>query len=163
MFGLQNTDPAKKRQNSVNIVSKYSWLKYLAIVAGLIMFAVIFISSFFAASNAIGDKACYAAEYSQESLRDYTLGEPTRSEDGFLAYPIDSKYEQEGADLRILLPEKYSKRGRFNRFLFVLPVSRKEAYHHGNGLDEIRKLDLHNKYKSYSDCPVFCEDSLVHQ
>ena len=84
-----------------------------------------------------GDKTCYAAEHSQESLTDYTLTEPTRSEDGFLAYPINSKYEQEGADLRILLPEEYSKRGRFNRFLFVLPVSRKEDYHHGNGTQAI--------------------------
>ena len=81
-----------------------------------------------------------------EQLGEYRLGESSESEDGFLSYLINSKYEKIGADVRILLPEGYSKRWRFNRFLFVLPVSKKEDYHHGNGLEEIRKLDLHNKH-----------------
>jgi hypothetical protein len=70
--------------------------------------------------------------------------------------------------LRILLPEKYSKRGSSNRFLFVLPVSKKEDYHHGNSLDEIRKLDSHNKYNliviapSFAKTPWYTNDQEAH-
>ena len=92
-----------------------------------------------------------------EQLAEYTLGESSRSEDGFVCYPIDSEYEEAGADVRILLPENYSKRGKFKRFLFVLPVSKKEDYHHGNGLDEIRKLDLHNKHNLIVIAPSFAK------
>jgi putative esterase len=63
---------------------------------------------------------------------------------GFRCHRVTSEYQGDGAEVKVLLPDKMIE-GKKYPVIYVLPVEAKNGKQYGNGLTEIKKLDLHNK------------------
>jgi hypothetical protein len=88
--------------------------------------------------------------------------------DGFITYTIDSPRQSKPTKLRILLPDEAGKAAAIApatgkdvakpaplRVLYVLPVEAGEGGRFGDGLAEVRKLGLHNRYRLICVEPTF--------
>jgi hypothetical protein len=91
-----------------------------------------------------------------------------RDADGFITYTIDSPRQAKPTKLRIILPDEAGKaaatapahgndlaRPAPLRVLYVLPVEAGEGNRYGDGLAEVRKLGLHNRYRLICVEPTF--------
>jgi hypothetical protein len=91
-----------------------------------------------------------------------------RDADGFMTYTVDSPRQAKPTTLRILLPEDAGKapasapapgkdvtRCAPLRVLYVLPVEAGLGNRYGDGLAEVRKLGLHNRYRLICVEPAF--------
>ena len=89
-----------------------------------------------------------------------TPGRPVRFSDtgldanGFRTCTVESPYQSGKTKLRVLLPDRLEK-GRRYRVVYVLPVEARDGRRYGDGLAEIKKLDLHNKHELICACPTF--------
>lgn len=83
-----------------------------------------------------------------------TISPATTDADGFLVHQINSIHQAGPTELRMLLPDD-AKPGERLPVVFVLPVEAGREHHYGDGLTEIRKLDLHNKYRAVFAAPTF--------
>lgn len=70
---------------------------------------------------------------------------PRIDENGFRCHRVRSEYQGDGAEIKVLLPDKMID-GKKYPVIFVLPVEAKNGKQFGNGLVEIKKHDLHNKF-----------------
>lgn len=70
---------------------------------------------------------------------------PRVDDNGFLCHRVTSEYQGPGAEIKVLLPDKMEPGKRYP-VVFVLPVEAKNGKVFGNGLVEIKKHDLHNKF-----------------
>ncbi len=84
--------------------------------------------------------------------------------DGFITYTIYSPRQAKPTKLRILLPDEPAKSAGADRsaakpaplrVLYVLPVEAGEGNRYGDGLAEVRKLGLHNRYRLICVEPTF--------
>jgi hypothetical protein len=84
--------------------------------------------------------------------------------DGFITYTIASPRQSKPTKLRILLPDAAEKstgadkpvsKNAPSRVLYVLPVEAGEGGRFGDGLAEVRKLGLHNRYRLICVEPTF--------
>ncbi|MSQ94804.1 MAG: hypothetical protein EXR98_09650 [Gemmataceae bacterium] len=64
---------------------------------------------------------------------------------GFRIHCVMSEYQGGPTEIRVLLPDRMEKGKRYP-VMYVLPVEAKDGKQYGNGLVEIKKLDLHNKF-----------------
>ncbi|MCY3022488.1 MAG: hypothetical protein NTW87_26200 [Planctomycetota bacterium] len=87
---------------------------------------------------------------------EFTITENATDADGVRHFTINSPYQSQPTTLRILAPADAGSAEQ-RRLLFVLPVEAKEEHHYGDGLTEIRKLDLHNKHKLVAVAPSFAQ------
>ncbi len=70
---------------------------------------------------------------------------PTIDANGFRVHRVMSEYQGGVTELKVLLPDRIEKGKRYP-VIFVLPVEATNGKQFGNGLIEIKKHDLHNKF-----------------
>jgi S-formylglutathione hydrolase FrmB len=68
-----------------------------------------------------------------------------KDEAGILVHTVQSEYQSAETKIRVLLPKPLEK-GRRYPVLYVLPVEPTDGVEWGDGLAEVSKTDLHNKY-----------------
>jgi hypothetical protein len=73
---------------------------------------------------------------------------------GFLVHDVRSQYQDGPTKIRVLLPGKLSKAKRYP-LLLVLPVEAGDGSHYGDGLREVKKLGLHERYGLICVLPTF--------
>jgi S-formylglutathione hydrolase FrmB len=83
-----------------------------------------------------------------------TVSEAKRDSDGFLVHEVRSPYQAAMTQIRVLLPDKLEEGKRYP-VVFVLPVEAGTGDHYGDGLLELKKLDLHNKLQAIFVAPTF--------
>jgi hypothetical protein len=74
--------------------------------------------------------------------------------DGFLRHDIDSNHQAGTTAIRVLLPDA-ANRGVRSRVLLVLPVEPGLEHHYGDGLAEVRRLEVHNRHQLICVEPTF--------
>jgi hypothetical protein len=79
------------------------------------------------------------------------LGETARE---IVEHRISSPYQAGDTTLRVLLPDRIVE-GRHYRTLYVLPVREESDERHGQGLQEVRDLDIANRYDVICIAPAF--------
>jgi hypothetical protein len=82
------------------------------------------------------------------------ISDAKRDADGFLVHTIESKYQDGPTAVRVLLPGRMEKGQRY-RVLYVLPVEAGNGKRYGDGLREVRKLGLHDRYHLVCVQPTF--------
>jgi ubiquinone/menaquinone biosynthesis C-methylase UbiE len=82
------------------------------------------------------------------------IGEARNDPKGFLVHETASEFQGGPTEIQVLLPEQLDK-GRRYPVLYVLPVEANRENRWGEGLLEIKKLDLHNKLGLICVQPTF--------
>ena len=80
--------------------------------------------------------------------------EPTTDTHGFRVHAIESEYQKGATHIRVLPPDRIDNSRRYP-VIYVLPVEAKDENRYGNGLLEVKKLDLHNKHQAIFVAPTF--------
>lgn len=70
---------------------------------------------------------------------------PSVDENGFRCHRVTSDYQIGVTEIKVLLPDRMEKGKRYP-VIFILPVEAAGGKQYGNGLIEIKKHDLHNKF-----------------
>src|SRR5438874_10773690 len=83
-----------------------------------------------------------------------SVSEAKKDADGFLAHEAKSPYQAGTTSIRVLLPEKPGKDRKYP-VVYVLPVEAGTESRYGDGLTEVKKLDLHNKLGAVFVAPTF--------
>jgi len=77
---------------------------------------------------------------------DARVGEPVFEEDKKVwSYKVSSSYLNGENEVEVLLPDTFDKTKKY-RVLYVLPVEKGIGGHFGDGLQEMRKADIQNRY-----------------
>lgn len=85
-----------------------------------------------------------------------TISESERDADGFLQHRVSSPYQSGDTDIRVLLPDGYKEPERLP-VVYVLPVEARGKSKFGDGLIEVRKRALHNRYRAIYIAPSFSQ------
>jgi ubiquinone/menaquinone biosynthesis C-methylase UbiE len=72
------------------------------------------------------------------------IGEAKRDGNGFLSHAVECEYQKGQTEIMVLLPDRLDKDRRYP-VLYVLPVEANRENRWGDGLLEVKNLDLHNK------------------
>jgi len=83
-----------------------------------------------------------------------TVSEPRKGDDGFLVHEVRSPYQAGTTLIRVLTPDE-PETGRRYPAVYVLPVEAGTESRYGDGLQEVKKLGLHNKLKAVFVAPTF--------
>lgn len=88
-----------------------------------------------------------------------TADEPTvssakKEDSGILVHEVQSEYQADTTKIRVLLPEKIEADARLP-VIYFLPVEARDENRFGDGLAEIRKLNLHNQRQAIFVAPTF--------
>jgi cytochrome c peroxidase len=75
---------------------------------------------------------------------------------GFLTHRIESPYQAGQTSIRVLLPDRLETERRFP-VVYVLPVEAGDGNRYGDGLIEIKKHDLHNRFQTIFVAPTFSQ------
>jgi S-formylglutathione hydrolase FrmB len=78
----------------------------------------------------------------------------TQDKDGVLVHAVDSPYQAGQTEIRLLLPDRVEQDVRYP-VVYVLPVEARNENRYGNGLIEVKRQNLHNKYRAVFVAPVF--------
>jgi hypothetical protein len=73
---------------------------------------------------------------------------------GVLVHSVRSPYQTGTTKIRVLVPDRLDSKERC-RTLYVLPVEAGDEHRYGDGLEEVRKLGLHNKHRLVCVAPTF--------
>ncbi|MGE3808267.1 MAG: alpha/beta hydrolase-fold protein [Gemmataceae bacterium] len=76
--------------------------------------------------------------------------------DGIVQHTLASKFQGKPTLIRVLLPDQLEKGKRY-RVIYVLPVEAGSESRFGDGLLEVKKLDLHNKLSVVFVAPTFSQ------
>jgi S-formylglutathione hydrolase FrmB len=85
------------------------------------------------------------------------------SPSGEIVHTVECAYQKGKTKIRVLLPAKMRNAKRRYPVVYVLPVEPLDQSRFGDGLTEIKKLNLHNKHKAifvaptFSDLPWYCD------
>src|SRR5262245_40405255 len=71
--------------------------------------------------------------------------QPKIDDNGIRRHRVQSEYQAGATEIKVLLPERMEKGKRYP-VIYVLPVEAADGKQFGNGLVEIKKRDLHNKF-----------------
>ena len=85
--------------------------------------------------------------------KDVTVSD-AKTEDGFLVHEVKSPYQAGTTRIRVLMPDAPEK-GKPYPVVYVLPVEAGTESRYGDGLKEVKKLDLHNALKAVFVAPTF--------
>lgn len=77
-----------------------------------------------------------------------------KTEAGVLVHEVKSPYQAGTTLIRVLLPDSLEK-GKKYPVVYVLPVEAGSENHFGDGLKEVKKLDLHNTLHAIFVAPTF--------
>jgi hypothetical protein len=75
---------------------------------------------------------------------------------GWLVHEVESPYQPAKTRLRVLLPDEVPKDHKLP-VVYVLPVEPQGESRYGDGLEEVKKLDLANKHGAIFVAPDFCQ------
>jgi hypothetical protein len=84
-----------------------------------------------------------------------TVSQATRDGNGYLVHTVVSPYQRKATLIRVLMPDGDGD-ARYP-VVYVLPVEAELQDRYGSGLDEIKKLDLHNKHRAIFVAPTFAD------
>src|SRR5687768_14690635 len=73
---------------------------------------------------------------------------------GFIVHEVASPYQAGKTLIKVLLPDNLVK-GKVYPVVYVLPVEAKSESRFGDGLQEVKKRDLHNKLQAIFVAPTF--------
>jgi len=79
-----------------------------------------------------------------------------RDDHGFLVHTVESPYQAGETDIRVLLPSQF-KEGERYPVVYVLPVEPGRGSRYGDGLLEVQKYNLHDKYRAIFVAPSFSD------
>lgn len=77
-----------------------------------------------------------------------------RDDNGFVVHVVRSEYQSGTTKIKVVVPDSLEPGKRYPA-VYVLPVEAGEESRYGDGLKEVRKLDLHNKHKAVFVAPTF--------
>lgn len=77
-----------------------------------------------------------------------------KGEHGFLIHEVESPYQSGKTQIRLLLPDELKPKQRYP-VTYVLPVEAKSENRYGDGLLEVKKLDLQTKHSTIFVAPTF--------
>lgn len=84
-----------------------------------------------------------------------TITEAKKDENGFLVHEVRSPYQAKPTLLRVLQPDRWDEKRAKYPVVYVLPVEAGLENRYGDGLKEVQKLDLHNKFGVIVVAPTF--------
>jgi acetyl esterase/lipase len=73
---------------------------------------------------------------------------------GFVVHSVSSPYQAGTTTIRVLLPDRIDEKTK-HPVLYVLPVEAKDGRRYGDGLLEVKKAGLHNRYGLICVAPTF--------
>jgi len=82
------------------------------------------------------------------------IAEAKKDENGFLSHVVECEFQKGQTQIKVLLPDRLEKDRRYP-VVYVLPVEAGTESKFGNGLLEVKKLDLHNKHGLIFVLPTF--------
>jgi hypothetical protein len=77
-----------------------------------------------------------------------------RDDNGFRIHTVESPYQAGETEIRVLLPTRLEEGERYPA-VYVLPVEPGRASQYGDGLLEVQKHKLHDKYRAIFIAPTF--------
>ncbi len=83
-----------------------------------------------------------------------TISEPKRGDTGVLIHEVQSSYQAGTTLIRVLQPDTLLIDKKYP-VIYVLPVEAGTESRYGDGLSEVKKLDLHNKFGAVFVAPTF--------
>ena len=83
-----------------------------------------------------------------------TISAAKKEDSGLLLHEVRSPYQAGTTQIRVLRPDKVEKDKKCS-VVYVLPVEAGTESKYGDGLKEIKNLDLHNKYGAVFVAPTF--------
>lgn len=92
------------------------------------------------------------AQQAEEAL----IAEAVRQPDGIMGHVVRSPRQRATTEIRVLPPDDLDAAKRYP-VLYVLPVEAARENRYGDGLSEIRRLDLHNRLQLICVAPTFAE------
>jgi hypothetical protein len=95
-----------------------------------------------------------ASECQRLMDRAATISEAKRDEHGILVHSVESDYQAGTTEIRVLLPDRLEE-GTQYRAVYVLPVEPGREHRYGDGLLEVRRHDLHNRFRAIFVAPTF--------
>lgn len=85
---------------------------------------------------------------------DTAISPAVTDENGFRVHLVKSPLQSKPTKIKVLLPDKLEEGNRLP-VVYVLPVEGEEFSRYGDGLKEIKKLNLHNKHQAIFVAPTF--------
>jgi hypothetical protein len=86
--------------------------------------------------------------------RPITISGAQRDRHGLLVHTVESPYQSGRTEIKILTPEKREEDIRFP-VVYVLPVEARTGDRYGDGLLEVKRHDLHNRFRAIFVAPTF--------
>ncbi|OWK36824.1 Acetyl esterase [Fimbriiglobus ruber] len=83
-----------------------------------------------------------------------TVSEAKTNDHGFIVHEVRSPYQAKTTRIRVLRPDKLVN-GKKSPVVYVLPVEAGNESRYGDGLNEVKKLDLHNTSGAIFVAPTF--------
>lgn len=91
-----------------------------------------------------------------EKRPDAQISSATVDPNGWLVHSVSSEYQSQTTRIRVLLPAKLEPDRRYP-VLYVLPVEAGTEDRYGDGLAEVKKHDLHNRFGLICAAPTFAQ------
>lgn len=82
------------------------------------------------------------------------ISQAVQDNSGFLVHTVVSEYQSGETSLKVLVPDRLQS-GKQYRALYVLPVEAGDTAVWGQALEEVKRLDLHNKHQLICVYPTF--------
>ena len=82
------------------------------------------------------------------------ISDAQRDDRGWLVHSVESDYQAGTTKLRVLLPTPLDSGQRYP-VVYVLPVEAADGHEYGDGLSEVQKHNLPNKYQAIFVAPTF--------
>jgi hypothetical protein len=86
--------------------------------------------------------------------RPASVAEARRDPRGLLVHTVTSPYQAGETEIRVLAPET-PERDRRYPVVYVLPVEAHDGHRYGEGLLEVKRHDLHNRWQAIFVTPTF--------
>jgi outer membrane protein assembly factor BamB len=116
-----------------------------------------------AAGPANGRKVCLPANAPEKPVDpQISISEAKKDKDGFFIHKVQSPFQKGTTEILVLTPDRMEA-GKHYPVIYVLPVEAGTGIRWGHGLEEIKKLDLHNKLgvifvmPTFSHLPWYCD------
>ena len=84
-----------------------------------------------------------------------TITGKRNEETGTDTFRLHSRFQGGTAGLRVVEPDNFGNPGKEVRILFILPVNPAGNREHGDGLEAVRKTNLHNELGLILAAPEF--------
>jgi hypothetical protein len=84
------------------------------------------------------------------------ISDARRDANGILTHTVESPYQAGPTALRVLLPDRLEPGVRYP-VVYVLPVEARDGQRYGNGLLEVKRHDLQNRFHAIFAAPSFTD------